>query len=296
MPLFFFVSGMFFKSYGSIKMFTIKKINTLLIPFLFFYITTSVCLPNIAHYLVGIPMVRTAEGLGWKSLYSFIWPEQYFNNPIWFIWCLFVMNFLFYVFFMFSKLFRLQELILIIVCLTCGSLGVYLGKDNFNIGGNVDTAMSAIPFFLMGYLTNNYLSHSKQNNSKIHIALMLLFFGVTYICSLYGNVNYLSNSFTMPTIFVYIGGLSGSLAVILFSKAFHTLPLITFFGRYSLIILVTHQPMIGLYKYLSSMLSIEGTIAVLFSMVLMMFSYIIIIPLLNMMIPYFTGQKNLIKV
>ena len=38
MPLYFILSGLFFKSYGGVKNFLIKKINKILIPFLFFYL------------------------------------------------------------------------------------------------------------------------------------------------------------------------------------------------------------------------------------------------------------------
>jgi len=102
MPLFYLLSGMFFKTYSSWQIFLLRKVNTLLIPFLFFYLTTSVLLPNFAHFVLGALMERSAAGLGLKSLYAFIWPEQYFNNPIWFIWSLFLLNLLFYFFYRIS--------------------------------------------------------------------------------------------------------------------------------------------------------------------------------------------------
>ncbi|MBR6078396.1 MAG: acyltransferase family protein [Paludibacteraceae bacterium] len=37
MPLYYFLSGLFFKTYGSFADFTIKKINRLIIPMVFFY-------------------------------------------------------------------------------------------------------------------------------------------------------------------------------------------------------------------------------------------------------------------
>lgn len=47
MPLFFFLSGMFFKEYDGFLTFLKKKTNKLLIPFVFFYLTTSVLIPII---------------------------------------------------------------------------------------------------------------------------------------------------------------------------------------------------------------------------------------------------------
>lgn len=39
MPLYFFISGIFFKSYEGLFGFFIRKINKLIIPFLFFYLS-----------------------------------------------------------------------------------------------------------------------------------------------------------------------------------------------------------------------------------------------------------------
>ena len=46
LPLYFFLSGLFFKEYGSFQNFFIKKTNRLLIPFFFFYFCFSVLMPN----------------------------------------------------------------------------------------------------------------------------------------------------------------------------------------------------------------------------------------------------------
>ena len=38
MPLYYFLSGIFFKEYGGLAIFSIKKVNKLIIPFLFFFL------------------------------------------------------------------------------------------------------------------------------------------------------------------------------------------------------------------------------------------------------------------
>ncbi|MDY4684793.1 MAG: acyltransferase family protein, partial [Sodaliphilus sp.] len=47
-PLYFFLSGYVFKTYGGWNEFILKKIKRLIIPFAFFYITTSVLIPITA--------------------------------------------------------------------------------------------------------------------------------------------------------------------------------------------------------------------------------------------------------
>lgn len=39
-PLYFILSGLFFKDYGSFRNFLKKKVNNILIPFLFFYVVS----------------------------------------------------------------------------------------------------------------------------------------------------------------------------------------------------------------------------------------------------------------
>ena len=104
LPLYYFLSGLFFKQYDNYSFFLIKKINKLLIPFLFFYLVTSILLPNLAHYFLYY-QINTV--VGWRSLYAFITPEKFPNIPIWFLWSLFLSNIFFYVitFFLFRLYF-----------------------------------------------------------------------------------------------------------------------------------------------------------------------------------------------
>lgn len=43
-PLYFILSGLFFKDYGSFRNFLKKKVNNILIPFLFFYVVSYLIL------------------------------------------------------------------------------------------------------------------------------------------------------------------------------------------------------------------------------------------------------------
>lgn len=49
MPLYFFLSGLFFKEYEGFFGFSLRKVNKLLIPFFFFHIVTSFTLSNILN-------------------------------------------------------------------------------------------------------------------------------------------------------------------------------------------------------------------------------------------------------
>lgn len=108
MPLYFFLSGLFFKRYENFLGFIKRKTNKLIFPFFFFYILTSVLLSNLLM-LIGYE-VRNSDVMGWSSLYAFVTPEHFPNGPIWFLLCLFWLNTIFYCVVMLSeRLFATRE-------------------------------------------------------------------------------------------------------------------------------------------------------------------------------------------
>ena len=94
MPLYFFISGIFFKSYEGFAGFLIRKINKLLIPFTFFYITA---------FLLKYVVWKIAPGVfhlpvQWSEMLVIFHGHDLikFNPPIWFLIALFNCNILFY--------------------------------------------------------------------------------------------------------------------------------------------------------------------------------------------------------
>ena len=77
MPLYFILSGLFFKRYKNFMEFTLKKVNKLLIPFLFFLLFTSI-LPATIHHKSTLLL---------ECNYFFLNGPVY-NYPIWFLLCL----------------------------------------------------------------------------------------------------------------------------------------------------------------------------------------------------------------
>lgn len=93
MPLYFFLSGFFFKTYGGFDVFVHKKMKKLLVPFLFFYCTTSVALPIVLHRLCAVDF---STGNDLTHLYAFLTYRDFPDIPLWFLWRLFVLNVVFY--------------------------------------------------------------------------------------------------------------------------------------------------------------------------------------------------------
>ena len=88
-PLFFVISGLFFKNYDKLRDMWINKINRLLIPFFFFYFTAYLCFYALKWFMPNM-LVTASEGIC-----NIFYNRQFFNGPIWFILCLFWCNILF---------------------------------------------------------------------------------------------------------------------------------------------------------------------------------------------------------
>ena len=147
MPLYFFLSGLFFKLYDGFGSFFIKKVNKLLIPF-FFYLLTSVALPNFLHHFFGYHFETV---VGWPSLYAFVYPEEFPNIPIWFLWCLFISNILFYIIVLVCRgRDKLLVPLVFLLCLTGYAIDYY----QINLPAFIDSSLRYFPFFFLGYYTN----------------------------------------------------------------------------------------------------------------------------------------------
>lgn len=140
MPLYFVLSGLFFKDYGRESI--CKKINKLIIPFVTFYILGD--LFYWGAYKLGFLPVSPKEfpviDILWKGIPS--------NLPIWFLVCLFECYLIFLLITRLTKN-EISRFLLIVLCgiggysisqITDGAPTYYWGS-----------ALSAMPFFYMGY-------------------------------------------------------------------------------------------------------------------------------------------------
>ncbi len=146
MPLYFILSGLFFKDYGGWVNFLVRKTNKLLVPFLFWYLLG--CTVYYALSLVNPSILDGNRNIIW-NLFNSHW---IINLPIWFLPALFWCNVLFCTISLYVKKDALR---ILLVCLL-GSLGVYLGQKELLLPLFVDTALTSLPFFACGY----YLKHS----------------------------------------------------------------------------------------------------------------------------------------
>ena len=302
LPLFFFISGMFFKEYDSFSKFLVKKINTLLIPFAFFYLITSIALPNILH-AIGFKIEHAAALGKISSLWAFITKESFSNEPLWFLWSFFLLNLYFYMIVVpLKKMTSNSKVIACSILIFSSIIGfvgtvVLAGPPRINIPGFADSAMSALPFFAIGYLLNRHTGILQQNKQDKFLPLFILlcFVLVFYVG---GSCSYKQNVYHINPILQYICGMAGIFGVIFSAKILGSLPFITYWGRYSLMILVTHALLLQAIMPLARkfMAGLPQFIIAIVVLMIVMFFYQLLIPLMKRFIPYFTAQKDLIKI
>ena len=296
MPLYFFLSGLFFKQYENLVGFIKRKINKLLIPFLFFYLLGAVLIPNILH-VFGYD-VRNANVLGIKSLYIFLIPEQrnFPNGPIWFLLCLFNVNLIFYCIFLLCKKLKDYFVIGLLVCsMSIGSFGFYLGTQNIYLPLFLDTACTSLPFFCFGYLFRAHSTILVPNKHDKYLPIWTIAcFIFIYLFAI--KVSYHFNHFNGSMIALYSCGLIGTLFVIFLSKILKRLPLVSYWGRYSIIILCTHNLVVQFLAIFLKQLPISKEAMCFSNLIITMLLYLLIIPFCKKYLPYVTAQKDVIKV
>ena len=94
---------------------------------------------------------------------------------------------------------------------------------------------------------------------------------------------------------VYPYGILGTMSVLLLSKMMGKIPILTYIGRYSIIVLCTHVYVIHFVNHFIRLA--EGTslrLTVVFVMTVL--GCLALIPLFKKYLAYFTAQKELIRV
>lgn len=301
MPLYFFLSGLFFKPYEGFGGFLKRKVNKLVIPFFFFYLLTSVLLANALHW-AGYD-VRNTGSLGLRSLYAFITPELFPNGPIWFLLALFWVNIYFYAIYLAARRLFRPELwrvaAVVALSLACGALGYLCSACGVNLWAFTDTALSAVPFFCVGFVLRKYTAILHPNSADRWLPLMIaVAAGLTWVFK--GVMGWQSNSYDDSPVVVLFGGVFGTLMVMFIAKMIGRLPFVSGWGRYSIIILCTHMMLIQLLFRVFEKTGVNEALgawpSILLILAIVMFSYEAIIPLCIRFIPWFTAQKDVIPV
>lgn len=288
MPLYFFLSGLFFKPYEGYIGFLKRKINKLLIPFLFFHIASCFIVP-----------ILNRTSFEWHTLWDILLGYDGSPNvPLWFLICLFWQNQIFYALYKLSVTMKYPVFAISILSVVIGLLGYAMGGTAYNIKAmNIGTAFTTMPFFAVGYLFRCHTDILYPTNwDKWLIPLAVLCFLFTY-CLTDGKAEYFINMYQVSAPVLYVSAFSGVLGILFLSKSLIRLPFVSYVGRYSIMILVTHAPFMQRVMPLLFRLNLPyWWITSVSATVIVSLSYILLIPLMKRFLPYVTAQKDVIPI
>lgn len=299
LPLFFFISGMFFPSNLEFSTFLTKKYKKLILPFCFFFLTSICIIPFLLSKTIGLKLF-CYYGV---SLHNFVVcpfiEENSTNGPIWFVWCLILINILYYFISILSeriKIRHMRQWVSFVVGLT-GIALAYYGK---NIPGHIDTALTATFFFSLGdffyHNTNIFDVRNIASNRQCFMSITTLFI----ICLLAYPVNYRTNTFhSYGYLLAYLFGLMGTMSVLFLSKKMSVgggkclcVSALRLCGRYSLVILCTHMQIMQVVAYLlDDRIHLYGWYGICVNTVITLLCCSIICFLCKKMIPKMIGME-----
>ena len=286
MPLYFILSGLFFKDYGGFIPLLTKKLNKILIPFLFF-VGISI--------LLGV--IISSDSVLDNLLMPFYKPDTP-NLAVWFLICLFWVNL---IYFWINKIGSSLKYKTILV-FAGGILGYTLSHYHIYLPLFISSSLSALPFFFMGILLRktsllygkiNHFTSKKQQYSTY----LLIFMGwTTLLYCIYKGTPYLdfkSNFYSGNPVEIYIVSIFLVIGLLLICKAIVWLPVISYLGRYSIIILGLHIPVMD-YAYIV-VYFLTGHLFSKIEMIIFTISVCwLAIPICRKFFPKFTAQEDLL--
>ena len=286
-PLFFVISGLFFKPY-TFKVFLKKKVESLLVPFIFFYLISYV-------YRMGVHIWdnRTLAGFPWLNILDvfkcmpngdYLWV----NVPIWFLLCLFNVSLIYYVL---DKLPKWVRYIYILLVILFTNTITHISTPFF-----LNDAMRWTAYYALGDLAGKTIV-DLLNNKKNTIKIILLSIIVYTIIRFLQNTN---NNMILDSVIINLLTIS---FIVFITSVFSlinnnriTKPL-KYYGENSLIVLGFHAPVLIIYQRI--IYSIYGSInywggfAVFIATSLTM---LIIIPVVTKLFPRFVGIKQIFTI
>lgn len=309
MPLFFFVSGIFFKSQQSYGAFFSRRVNTLIVPFIFFYLLSwSFAITKYEIFALLFPHIGF-EGIGSFREYSLAIMKLFrihnenvhepllLNGPLWFLIALFNIQIIYY---FLTKIGRNKMFIL------TATVMLYITSMVFERNGinglfYIQYTFHFLLYYALGNLFGKSLTdHIDNPKSK----RLLLVFGLPFLAFLplipaddFPVINDLLLNIRIacfiPVVFIFFKTV----------HRFRFFKPLQFFGRNSLILLGTHVLIFSLitsiFVKIATIFTLEQTAdfgifsAFLFGAVVVINYFLI--SSANKYIPWLIGKRDLIQ-
>lgn len=295
MPLYFVLSGLFFKTYDGLIPFIKKKTNKLIIPFLFTFLCIIIPAEVVLHLVQGteFTLSELVIGSGGKLNLGI-------NGAVWFLLCLFFVNIIFYLIFLLTNN---QLSGMLALSFLCGTLGYLLNYFNLTLPIWIDTSLTVVPFFFIGYVMRGHsdvLYGKMELKDYISCVLsLLLLVGVFFYDEWEGRsiIIFGDNKFDIGVLSLILGGVSGTYFVLMVSKYIQHVPLVSYLGRYSIVVLLTHLLYLFLFRNLLFQMGVnqDSNVLNLFLFFSIMFLELPTIKFCVKFLPYCFAQKDIWK-
>lgn len=302
MPLFFFLSGIFFRA-KPFKEFLIRRINTLIIPFFFWMIVSAFY--YYCKYNIIAPILDINHGTFEASLLDMIKLFNIHNENVhaplsvnialWFLISLFCIQIIFWGI---NSITKKNKSIILFICILLYISGQILLEHDINGLCYIGQTLKYIIYYALGALAGFYLMQYTQTQKN---RILIIIFTIPIIILL----NYINYSLNSPKILNIITLNSGIIcfipavfAVSQYIANVRISKILSFFGRNSLVVLVTHLTIMDalksiIEKGLKLTLTPNIYYCILFLFICLISTFIII--LTNRYLPFFIGKKDLIK-
>ncbi len=246
MPLFFLISGMMYRKdrYTSFSQFLYRKVQTLICPYVFFYMLALVLEYGVKLLSGGFAGFQFSEFLDhFVQMFISQGSAKVVSAPLWFVLCLFAVEILYYF------VAKCKTPVIVIICVLFAFAGWLLELDHFPYKGilpwSLDSAFFALGFYAIGNLTFGYvkaLLNVLTQKKMILIACIATVgcFAVTVLLAFTnGNVSLGSKNLNNGFIF-YLTGIIGSMGILLLSSLLQNNRFLSYLGRNSFCIMAVH--------------------------------------------------------
>ena len=287
-PMYYFISGIFFKTYNGFSDFSRKKVNNIMVPLVFFYLAA------FAFHWLGqyLPPAQHFYGpFEWSSIFDpFVkraWPN---NVPLWFLLSLFEVNIIYYL----LQKYAPNRHWVWIGSFLLSLIGYYVATHHLRVLQLVDTALIGLPYFILGSEVNrNNLLQPSRYDKWGWIGLLAF---ILILRPFAQEINILHQH--LPNyLYLYLVPATAISLLLLTCKRLPYIPVINYIGRYSLVVLCTHYPLVRpFHRFMIAACRPYpiGDLTVSLMAVLSLLCFeLLLIALLTRLLPYFTAQKEL---
>ena len=160
----------------------------------------------------------------------------------------------------------------------------------------VDTSLTSVPFFALGYIMARYSGMLRDGWRGDRYIWLIVIGCLGVLFWLAYPLDYRSNYFANCYHTAHIVGIAGTLMTILIAKKVGHIPVVTYWGHYSIMILLTHQIIYQIVHLALKMWIPRGWGLIWANLAITMTLYFILIPLMRRYMPYVTAQKNILKI